>query len=138
MEINMDWQGGLKFSGTSRFGHGISIDAAKKVGGNEDGYLPMELVPFSLAGCTGIDVICIGRKMRQEITKLKINIKAEQRDEHPRSFTKAHIEYIFTGKNLEPGKVEKMITLSEERYCSVSASMSGNVEITHSYRIVEE
>ncbi len=138
MEINMDWQGGLKFGGTSRFGHRISIDAAKKVGGNEDGYLPMELVLFSLVGCTGIDVICIAQKMRQEVNKLKINIKAEQRDEHPRSFTKAHIEYIFTGKNLEPAKVEKMIALSEERYCSVSASMSGNVEITSSYRIVEE
>lgn len=138
MKINMDWQGGLKFSGTSRFGQEISIDGAKKVGGNEDGYMPMELVLFALIGCTGIDVICIGQKMRQEVNKLKINIKAEQRDEHPRSFTKAHIEYIFTGKNLEPGKVEKMITLSEERYCSVSASMSGNVEITHSYRIVEE
>jgi putative redox protein len=138
LEISMGWDGGLKFGGISQFGREISVDSVRKVGGNEDGYMPMELVLFALAGCTGIDVICIAKKMRQEVNKLKINIRAEQRDEHPRSFTKAHIEYIFTGKNLEPGKVEKMISLSEDRYCSVSASMSGNVEITSSYRIVEE
>lgn len=137
MEINMDWQGGLKFTGKSRFGHQISTDGSKKIGGAEEGYQPLELLLFGLAGCTGIDVIMIGQKMRQEITGLKLNIKAQQREEHPRAFTKAHIEYIFSGKNLDQAKIEKMVDLSEERYCSVSASMKEVVRITHSI-IIEE
>ncbi len=137
MEISMDWKGGLKFAGTSRFGHQISTDASKKVGGAEEGYQPIELLLFGLAGCTGIDVVMIGKKMRQEIRGLNINISAKQRDEHPRGFESAHIEYIFKGKDLDPVRVKKMIELSEERYCSVSASLNGNVEITHSFRIEE-
>ena len=107
MNISMDWKGGLKFTGTSRFGHEISTDGSKKVGGGEAGYQPLELLLFGLAGCSGIDVVLIAQKMKQEITGLEIKIKAEQKEEHPRFITKAHIEYIFTGKGLDTDKLEK-------------------------------
>ena len=137
MKISMDWKKGLKFTGQSRFGHEISTDGAKKVGGAEEGYQPMELLLFGLAGCTGIDVVMIAKKMRQDITDFKIEIDGEQKEEHPRAFIKAHINYLFKGKNLDPALIEKAINLSEERYCSVSASMKDVVEITHSFKIEE-
>jgi putative redox protein len=134
----MDWKGDLKFTGISRFGHEISTDGSKKVGGSEEGYQPLELLLFGLAGCSGIDVVLIAGKMKQEITGLKIQIGAEQKEEHPRFITKAHIEYIFSGKGLKMDMLEKAVTLSEERYCSVGTTMAGVTKITHSITINEE
>ena len=133
----MDWQGGYKFSGPTLYGHTISTDASKKIGGKEDGYQPLELLIFGLAGCTGIDVILIAEKMKQKITDLKININARQREETPRVFTEAHIEYVFTGEDLNPKKLERIIELSEEKYCSASATLAGVTKITHSFEILE-
>ncbi|MEE9441936.1 MAG: OsmC family protein [candidate division Zixibacteria bacterium] len=132
MNIEMNWRGGYKFSGQSMYGHEISTDASKKIGGAEDGYQPLELLMFGLAGCTGIDVVLIAGKMKQEITDFRIKIEAEQREESPRAFIKAHIEYIFEGKNLDRNKLEKAIKLSDEKYCSASATLKGVTEITHS------
>jgi putative redox protein len=133
----MDWQGGLKFSGKSLFGHTLTTDGSKKAGGNEEGYQPLELLMFGLAGCTGIDVILIAEKMKVKINDLKINISADQREEHPRAFTRAHIEYVVTGENVDPKKLERIIDLSEQKYCSASATLSGVTKITHSYKILE-
>ena len=135
MKIRMDWKGGMKFTGTSRFGHEISTDGSKKVGGSEEGFQPLELLLFGLAGCTGIDVVLIAEKMKQEITDLSVNIEAEQNEEHPKFITKAHIEYVFTGKNLKPEMLERAVNLSEEKYCSVGTTLSGVTKITHSIKI---
>jgi putative redox protein len=138
VNVSMDWQKGLKFSGRSAFGHEISTDGSKQAGGQEDGYKPPELLLFGLAGCTGIDVVVIAEKMSQEITGLKINVSADQREEFPKAFNKIHLEYIVTGKNIDPDKLENIITLSEEKYCSVGSTLNGVARITHSYKIVEE
>jgi putative redox protein len=137
VNISMEWQGGLKFTGTSRFGHQISTDGSKKAGGNEDGYQPVELLLFGLAGCSGIDVVSIGAKMKQDITSLTINIKAEQKEEHPRFISKAHIEYNFTGKGLKMEMLERAVQLSEEKYCTVGTTLSGITKITHTVNIEE-
>ncbi len=138
MNVSMDWQKGHKFSGRSAFGHEISTDGSKQAGGQEDGYKPTELLLFGMAGCSGIDVVLIAEKMHQEITGLKINVNADRREEHPRAFNKIHLEYIVTGRNIDPDKLEKIIALSEEKYCSVGATLNGVARITHSYKIVEE
>jgi putative redox protein len=137
MNISMDWKGGLKFAGISRFGHPISTDASKKAGGNEDGYQPLELLLFGLAGCTGIDVVLIAGKMKQKITGFTININAEQKEDFPKFLTKAHVEYVFTGKDLKADMLEKAVTLSEEKYCSVGSTLAGVVKISHSVKINE-
>lgn len=137
MKISMDWKGGMKFTGTSRFGHEISTDGSKKAGGSEDGYQPLELLLFGLAGCTGIDVVKIAQKLKQEITDFKVTIEAEQKEEHPRVITKAHIEYAFSGKDLKPEILEQAVDLSETRYCSVGTTLSGVTKITHSVKIKE-
>ncbi len=131
----MTWQDGFKFSGQTLFGHEISTDASVKGGGQEEGYQPLELLLFSLAGCTGIDVILIAKKMRLKISDLSIKIKADQREESPRAFTNGHIEYAFKGENLDPVKLERIIQLSEEKYCSASATLAGVMKISHSFTI---
>ncbi len=139
LEVNksIQWEGGLKFTGKSNFGLDITLDGPKKVGGDEDGYQPLELIVFALAGCTGMDVVSIAKKMKQNVTGFNINVEAVQKEDHPRFLTKAHIEYVFTGKDLKPEMLEKAILLSEEKYCSVGTTMSGMTKITHSIKINE-
>lgn len=138
MEIAVDWQTGLKFEGRTNWGHTISTDASKKAGGNEDGYQPAELMLFALAGCTGIDIINIGKKMRLDITGLNIKIVADQAEKPPREFIHAHISYTVTGKDIDPKKLERVIDLGMNKYCTVAATMRGVAEISHDYTIIEE
>lgn len=137
MNLEMNWNGGFKFTGTSLYGHEISTDASKKIGGNEDGYQPLELIMFSVMGCTGIDIMDIGRKMRLDITDLGIKVDAEQAEEAPRYFTRAHLDYTVTGKNLDPKKVERVIQLSQEKYCSAAMTISGKTKLSYSFTIKE-
>jgi len=137
VDISMDWQGGLKFAGVSRFGHTLTTDGSKQAGGTEEGYQPVELLMFSLAGCTGIDIVLIGKKMRMDIKGLKIKVSYEQREEHPRAIATAHLEYRITGSKLDPAQIERAIQLSEEKYCSVGATLAGVTKITHSFSITE-
>ncbi|MCK5125237.1 MAG: OsmC family protein [candidate division Zixibacteria bacterium] len=137
MNLQMDWKGGFKFSGITHYGHEISTDASKKIGGNEDGYQPLELIMFSLMGCTGIDFIEIAKKMRLEVTDLKINVDATQHDNAPRYFTKANVNYEVTGKNLDPKKIERVIKLSQEKYCSAAVTISGKTQLSYTFSIKE-
>jgi len=134
----MKWKGGIRFEGISKFGHTIVTDGSKKAGGNEDGYQPTELMMYSLAGCTGVDVVNILGKMRQEITGVEVEVNASQPDQYPKPFNKIEVKYVFRGKNLDKAKVEHAISLSEEKYCAVSQTMQGIARITSTYEIVEE
>ena len=138
IEAKLKWSDGIKFEGNSVFGHKIVIDGAKAAGGTENGYKPTELVVFGLAGCTGIDVVKILEKMKQDLTGLEIEVKAFHPDEYPKPFKRIEIHYIFTGKNLDNKKIEKAISLSEEKYCMVSQSLKGMANITTTYKIIEE
>jgi len=134
----LKWAGNMKFDGRSKFGLPISTDAARKSGGTEEGYAPMELVMFGLAGCTGVDVVRIMQKKRQNLTGLEIEVSGFQPDEYPKPFNRIEIKYVFYGNGLEAGKIEQAISLSEEKYCSVSQSLAGTAKIVSSYKIVEE
>ncbi len=138
IEAKLKWTDGIRFDGTSVFGHKITIDGAKEAGGAESGYKPTELVLFGVAGCTGIDVVKILEKMQQKITGLEIEVKGTYPDEYPKPFKRIEIHYIFTGKSLDEKKVEKAISLSEDKYCMVSQSLKGMANITTSYKIIEE
>ncbi len=133
MQINVDWQGDLEFKNQLPSGHELTVDAAEKSGGHNQGPRPMELLLSGLAGCTGIDVVLILNKMKTELEDFNMEIEAERAEEAPKRFTKIHIKYKFKGKKLSERKVERAINLSEEKYCSASNSL--NAEITSSYEI---
>jgi putative redox protein len=134
----LKWTDGIRFEGTSVFGHRIVTDGARAAGGRESGYKPTELVMYGLAGCTGVDVVSILTKMRQNISGVEIEVKGYQPDDYPKLFNRIEIKYIFTGKNLDRDKIEQAIKLSEEKYCSVSLTLRGIANITSTFEIREE
>lgn len=129
IKVKLNWTQNMQFVAGSDNGPAIVMDS--KDGGS--GPTPMELLLTGVAGCTGIDIVLILQKKRLQLNKLEIRITGEQADKYPKRFTKIHIEYLLSGKNIPPKAVEQAIKLSEEKYCSASASL--NAEITHSYAI---
>ncbi len=133
MEINVNWQGDMEFLSSLPSGHSITLDSSPDSGGHNKGPRPMEMLLTGLGGCTGIDIVMILNKMKQEIESFSMDIDGERAEEPPKRFTKIHITYKLKGKNLDERKVERAIKLSEEKYCSASSSL--NAEITSGYEI---
>ena len=133
MEISVDWQGDLEFKSSLPSGHSLTADGSKDSDNN--GPSPMEMLLNGVAGCTGIDVVMILDKMKEDLRDLSMEVKAERAEEYPQRFTDIHITYKLKGKELDKKKVERAINLSEEKYCSASASLNAN--ITSDYEIEE-
>jgi len=129
---------GMQFVANSGTGHAIVMDADKKFGGQDSGARPMEMLLMGFGGCTGMDVISILRKKRQDVTGLEIRLDGEKAEEHPGRYTKIHLEYLITGRNVSSQAVERSISLSLDKYCSVGATLGRSAEITHGYKIIEE
>jgi putative redox protein len=134
--VHIRWNGGRRFAGWDEPGHGIVMDAAPPTG-EGTGARPIELALYALGGCTGIDVIGILQKQRQAVRDLEVVVTAEQREEQPRRYERIGIEYVITGVGIKPSMVERAISLSEEKYCSVRAMLDPTIELTSSYRIVD-
>jgi putative redox protein len=138
MQASVDWDHGLTFSGTSDTGFTVPLGASASVGGDDDGFRPIELMLVSLAGCTAMDVISILQKKRQEITGFRVSVDAERAEEHPKVFTAITVHYEVTGRNVDSAAVERAIELSETRYCPAQAMLDKAVPIEHKYTITEE
>ncbi|MDP8226331.1 MAG: OsmC family protein [Candidatus Celaenobacter polaris] len=127
----------LQFSAVSDSNHAIILDAGKDMS-YDQGCRPKELVLMGLIGCTGMDVVSLLKKMRVPFKNVTISADAEISTEHPKFFTKIHIIYNIIGDNIDESKVEKAITLSQERYCGVTSMLEKSARITHSYNIEKE
>jgi putative redox protein len=138
-KAQVTWVGpGLRLVGEAD-GPAIVVDHALPDEDREDtGPHPVRLLLIGLCGCTGMDVISILRKKRQSFTGLQVKATAERAKEHPKVFTEIHLEFIVTGKDVDPQAVERSIELSQTKYCPASAMLSQAAEITTSYRIIEE
>ena len=134
-EIGLTWVQNLQFVGTDSTKHSVVLSGT----GPEDGIgmKPSELLLVSLGSCTAVDVVNILRKKRQKITGLRVTVSGEQAPDPPWVFQKFHIHYEVTGHGLKPDAVEKAIRLSEEKYCSVSATLSRGAEVSYDYEIID-
>ncbi len=137
MEVRVKWVDGMMFLGESESGHAIVLDGPPEIGGNNMGIRPMEMLLIGMGGCTSIDVMQILQKARQEITDCVAEISAERVDTIPKVFSKIHVHFIVTGKNLKEVVVARAIKLSAEKYCSASIMLEKAVEISHDFEIVE-
>ena len=137
-EAKIVWKGNLKFEATTGSGYPIPMDAKKEVGGEETAPRPFDLLTAAVGGCTGMDVVSILKKSRQELTRLEMNVNIQQAPEHPKRATAIEIEYLVYGKNLDENKVKRAIELSHERYCSVGATLKFAAPITYKYQIINE
>lgn len=127
--INARWKGNLAFE--SAVGdHKVRTDAPKAFGGEDSGASPKKLMLVGLAGCTGVDVASILKKMRVEFDDLDITVEAEATEESPSVYTAMHIIYTFKGTDLDIVKLEKAVTLSKEKYCGVSMMYENFLKIT--------
>jgi len=128
--VDTSWQGNMKFDAVVS-GHHIIMDALPVVGGSDEGARPKELMLASLAGCTGMDVISILKKMRVEPTYFNVRVEAEMTEEHPKHYIAMHIIYEFKGENLEMEKLQKAVKLSQDQYCGVSTAYRKAMELTY-------
>lgn len=138
MKATIKWVDGVMFLGESGSGHTVVMDGAPEAGGRNMGIRPMETVLVGLGGCASFDVVSILKKARQDIRDVHTELAAERADVEPKVFTKIHLHFVVTGKNLKEAHVKRAVELSAEKYCSASILMGrAGVEVTHDYEIVQ-
>jgi putative redox protein len=138
MNAKVIWQGRLTFNGVADTGFHVPLGAEPALGGDNDGFRPMELIATGLAGCTAMDVISILQKKRADVTGFDVDVQADRAEEHPKVFTKALITYEVTGHTIEPQAVLRAIELSVTRYCPAQAMLKQVFPITCRYNIYED
>jgi putative redox protein len=134
--IDMSWTDNVAFE-TDMDGHKVIIDATREVGGNDLGPRPKKLMLTALAGCTGIDVVMILKKMKVVPEAFNVIVEGELSEEHPIAYNKMKVIYQFKGKDLPMDKLEKAVKLSETKYCGVTAVYRKAMEMETEIRIVE-
>ncbi len=135
-KISTSWKGDMVFE-ADLMGHKLIMDAPPEAGGQGKGTRPKPLMIASLAGCTGMDVMSILKKMRVKVDGFAIHIEGDLTEEPPKHYTKMHIVYEFTGKDLPMDKLQKAVDLSKEKYCGVSFVYGKVMELDFEIRVKE-
>ncbi len=134
--IKTTWLNDLAFEAEID-GHKIYLDSTAEHGGKNMGPRPKPLMMVSLAGCTGMDVVSILKKMRVDIESLSVEVEGDVTEDHPKRFEGMKVIYRIKGKDVSLKSVEKAVNLSKERYCGVSANFTKAFPIEHEI-IIEE
>lgn len=113
------WKENMLFESDNPSGHSVLIESGTEHGGNEIGLRPKAMMLSSLAGCTGLDIVSLLKKMRAEVDDFKLVVNGELTDEHPKYYHSVTVEYHFYGKDLKEDKINKAVDLSIEKYCGV-------------------
>lgn len=137
MKAKLKLLDGVSFEASADSGHTIITDGPPEFGGKNRGTRPMELILLGLGACTAFDVVHILRKSRQEVIDCEVELDAERAEIPPKVFTRIHIHFIVSGKDLKEAAVERAIYLSAEKYCSASIMLAKTAEITHDYEITQ-
>ena len=135
MKARIKWVDGVSFVGESGSGHTMVMDGAPEGGGRDLGMRPMETVLIGTGGCSAYDVVHILKKSRAAISDCVLEIDSERAADDPKVFTRIHLHFIVSGKNLKPQQVERAIQLSAEKYCSASIMLAKTAAITHDFEI---
>ena len=136
--VNVRWEDGMRFVATTEEGDSVTMDADPEGGGEGGGVRPVKLVLVGLGGCTGMDIMWILKRQRQEVTGLEINVTGTRRKTDPRYYDKIEVEYVLRGRSLRESAVKRAIELSEQKYCSVRGIFRPEVRVMTSYRIEQE
>lgn len=137
MEITLNrLNDAVHFEGQNEAGVKMHLDGSPEIGGVKGGVSPMQAVLMAIAGCSGIDVVTLLKKMRQPLDDIQIKVKADRVDAVPAVFSDIHVHYILKG-DMEADKVEKAVSMSMEKYCSVSKMLEKAANITYSWVLNE-
>ncbi|WP_422474448.1 OsmC family protein [Endozoicomonas sp. ALB032] len=135
MKAQVKWVDQERFLGLTDSNNSVVMDADRAV---KSAPSPMELILMGLGGCSSVDVIGILKKARQKVVDCHVDIQAERADSVPAVFTKIHLNFVVKGTAVKESHVERAIELSADKYCSVARMLGkGDVEITHSFEIIE-
>jgi putative redox protein len=137
MKCRVKWLDHMTFVGESGSGHAVVMDGAPEHGGRDMGVRPMEMLLLGLGGCTAFDVMSILKKSRQAVVDCEVRIDSDRAEEVPKVFTRIHVHFVVSGKNLDPAKVEKAVKLSADKYCSASLMLGKTAKISHDFEVVE-
>lgn len=137
MKARVKWLDNMSFVGESGSGHSVVMDGPPELGGRNLGVRPMEMLLLGLGGCSAFDVVLILQKSKQHIVDCEVEIEAERADKEPKVFTRIHLHFIVSGRNLAADKVERAVKLSAEKYCSASIMLAKTAEVTHDFEVRE-
>ncbi|RNM02801.1 OsmC family protein [Dickeya undicola] len=132
MQARVKWVEGLTFLGESASGHQLLMDG----NAGDKAPSPMEMVLMAAGGCSAIDVVSILQKGRHDVADCEVRLTSERRAEAPRLFTAINLHFIVTGKGLNDKAVERAVSLSAEKYCSVALMLEKAVTVTHSHEVI--
>ena len=138
MDAKVTWSQGMSFTGEAETGFTVPLGADPSVGGQNDGFRPLELMAVSLAGCTAMDVISILRKKQQAVSSFEVKVQANQPDTHPHVFTYARILYQVSGSAIDEAALVRAIQLSASKYCPAQAMLSKVFPMDLVYEIYED
>ena len=138
MKARVKWSEQVTFIGETGSGHAVVMDGSPESGGRNLGPRPMEMLLLGAGGCTSFDVIAILKKSRQSVSDCYVEIEAERADSDPKVFTKIHMHFVVTGKDIKTEVVERAIKLSAEKYCSASIMLGKTAAITHDFEVIQE
>lgn len=128
-EVNTQWLNNMSFESEVN-GHKILLDAAEEFGGQNKGPSPKPLLLTSFAGCTGIDVVSLLKKMRADFSDFNLKVTAELTNEHPKVYNRIHLVYQIKIAEMEREKMEKAVKLSQEQLCGVSTMLKKVCEVS--------
>ncbi|HEY2927604.1 OsmC family protein [Piscinibacter sp.] len=138
MECTVNWipASGMGFVAETGSGHLLAMDGAPDGGGRNLAPRPMETVLAGTAGCTAYDVVLILKRGRQDVSGCQVKVTSERAAVDPKVFTRIHMHFVVTGKELAEAAVARAIQLSHEKYCSASIMLGKTADISTSFEIV--
>lgn len=138
MQATVKWVDNALFVAESGSGHTVTMDGPPDHGGRNLAARPMEMILMGLGGCATFDVVSILQKSRQDVVDCKVELSAERAEGVPSPFTKIHLHFVVSGKDLKEKQVERAVNLSATKYCSASIMLEqAGVKLTHDFEIIE-
>ena len=135
MQARVKWLDNMSFVGESGSGHSIVLDGSPEHGGRNLGVRPMETVLIGLGGCSAFDVMLMLKKSRQQVSNCEVFLEAERADAVPAVFTRIKLTFEVSGTDLSEKRVNRAVSLSVEKYCSVTKMLEPTVEIEYEVQI---
>lgn len=137
MKARIKWVEDKSFLGMTESGHAVLMDGPPDAGGRNLGPRPMEMLLLGAGGCTAFDVVLILQKGRHAVSGCEVAIEAERAATDPKVFTKIHLHFIVSGKNLKAEAIERALKLSAEKFCSATIMLGKTATVTHDFELIE-
>ena len=138
VEARVKYMEGLQFVGQASSGHAIVMDGDIAHGGSNTGLRPTELLLIGLGSCSGMGIVSILKKKKQDVRGLEVIVRGEKEETYPQKFSDITMQFVVSGRNLSEEAVKRAVELSMEKYCAVKATLEGSPEMDFSFTILEE